>query len=89
MPFRGHSIVLRRLCLHLPLEAQPPGFLLGEPERHSLSALLSGKAALTIYKTVFEVYIAGVAVFRLGLKKGVFTTRAPTLWRTASTVISN
>src|SRR5437588_6571743 len=30
----------------------------------------------------------GVAVFRAGLKKGSFTTRAPTLFRTASTVIS-
>ena len=31
----------------------------------------------------------GVAVFRLGLKNGVFTTVAETRWRTASMLISN
>src|SRR6185295_4993769 len=33
-------------------------------------------------------YSGGVAVFRAGLKNGVFVTTAFTRWRTASTVIS-
>src|SRR6476619_6761790 len=32
---------------------------------------------------------AGIAVFRAGLKNGVFTTVAGTRWRSASTVTSN
>jgi len=36
-----------------------------------------------------QCYSTGVAVLRLGLKKGVLTTLASTRWRLASTVTSN